>query len=277
MTLPFDPAAPEASFGQTVVHPSGRSDPPRITVERLSFWYGARIALRDVSLEIHAREVIALMGPSGCGKTTLLKCLNRMHDQTRDARMEGRVRLGAEDLYGPEVDAPMVRRRFGWVAQAPNPFPSSVYENVAYAPRIHGLVEDGPEMDAFVRRCLERADLWEEVEERLEAEGIDLSGGQQQRLCIARALSVRPEVLLMDEPCSAIDPIATAHIERLIREIAQDLSVVIITHNLEQARRVADRVAFFAMGHLVEIGPTETVFETPHHPATRAYLQGQFG
>ncbi len=276
MTETFDPGAAEA-MGPTVVHPAGRNDPPALTVRNVTFRYAEKPALVDIDLEIFPREVIAFMGPSGCGKTTLLKCFNRMHDTVRGARLEGRIELHGEDLYGPDIDPPVIRRRFGWVAQAPNPFPSSVYENVAYAPRLHGLFEDGPEMEAHVRHCLERADLWEEVAERLEDEGISLSGGQQQRLCIARALSMQPDFLLMDEPTSAIDPISTAHIERLIREIGRDLSVVIITHNLEQAKRVADRVALFNLGRLVEVGPTETVFERPEHPTTAAYLQGKYG
>ncbi len=269
-------AAAPAGIAPTIAHPSGRNEAPVLTVEGVHFWYGEAKALHDVSLEIYPREVIAFMGPSGCGKTTLLKCLNRMQDSVRDARLEGAIRLRGEDLYAPEVDPPMVRRRFGWVAQQPNPFPSSVYENVAYGPRLHGLVEDDA-MDAHVRRCLARADLWEEVADRLGDEGVSLSGGQQQRLCIARALSVEPEMLLMDEPCSAIDPIATAHIERLIRELAEEVPVVIITHNLEQARRISDRVAFFKMGRLCEIGPSAKVFEDPDHPETRGYLAGKFG
>ena len=261
----------------TITRPARTNAAPILTVRDVHFWYGDTKALHDIRLDIFEREVVAFMGPSGCGKTTLLKCFNRMNDTIRDTRIDGEIRLRGEDIYEEGVDPPMIRRRFGWVAQAPNPFPSSVYENVAYGPRLHGLVESEEEMRAHVRDCLERAGLWEEVEDRLEEPGISLSGGQQQRLCIARALSVKPEMLLMDEPTSAIDPIATAHIEELIREISEDLSVVIITHNLEQARRVADRVAFFKLGYLVEAGPTEDVFESPRHPETRDYLQGKFG
>ncbi len=269
-------AAARHRIGPTVAHPTGRNEAPILTVEQVSFWYGDAKALTDVSLEIYPREVIAFMGPSGCGKTTLLKCFNRMQDSVREARLTGQIRLHGEDLYAPEIDPPMIRRRFGWVAQQPNPFPSSVYENVAYGPRLHGLVEDGA-MDAHIRRCLERADLWEEVADRLEDPGVSLSGGQQQRLCIARALSVMPEILLMDEPCSAIDPIATAHIEQLIRDLTEEVPVVIITHNLEQAKRIADRVAFFKMGRLCEIGPSAKVFSDPDHPETQGYLAGKFG
>ena len=261
---------------ETVTHRPRTNAEPILTVRDLDFWYGDAQALYGVDLDIFPGEVIAFMGPSGCGKTTLLKCLNRMQDTIRETRIDGEIRLEGEDIYAPDVDPPTIRRRYGWVAQAPNPFPISVYRNVAYGPSIHSLVSDD-QMDAHVQRCLERAGLWEEVCERLDEEGTALSGGQQQRLCIARALSVMPSMLLMDEPCSAIDPIATAHIEQLIRELSEDLTVVIITHNLEQARRVADRVAFFKMGYLLEVGPTEQVFTAPGHPETKAYLEGKFG
>ncbi|MEM6422879.1 MAG: phosphate ABC transporter ATP-binding protein, partial [Pseudomonadota bacterium] len=259
-----------------VVHPARSNAEPVLTVKDVDFWYGDRRALWGVDLDIYPGEVVAFMGPSGCGKTTLLKCFNRMQDDIPGARMTGEIRLKGEDIADPALDVPLLRRRFGWVAQAPNPFADTVYENVAYGPRLHGLVEDVG-MDAHVRHCLEEAGLWEEVAERLDEQGTDLSGGQQQRLCIARALSVMPDVMLMDEPCSAIDPIATAHIERLIRRIAEARAVVIITHNMTQARRIADRVAFFKMGVLVEVGPTDTVFERPQHPETQAYLSGAFG
>ncbi|MEL6264893.1 MAG: phosphate ABC transporter ATP-binding protein [Pseudomonadota bacterium] len=259
-----------------VIHPPRSNAEPLLTVEGVDFWYGARQALFGVDLEIFPREVIAFMGPSGCGKTTLLKCFNRMHDDIAGMRIAGRIALGAEDIYGAEIDPPLLRRRFGWVAQAPDPFADSVRENVAYGPRLHGLVEED-EMDAHVRHCLEEAGLWDEVADRLDEDARSLSGGQQQRLCIARALSNRPEVLLMDEPCSAIDPIAAARVEGLIRRLAEERAVVIITHNMGQARRLAHRVAFFKLGRLLEVGPAERVFEAPQHPDTRAYLAGRFG
>ncbi|MGF1445022.1 MAG: phosphate ABC transporter ATP-binding protein [Pikeienuella sp.] len=277
MSSGFDISENSAAHRERIVHPSGRNEPPVLRIEDANFFYGETQALIDVDLELYPREVVAFIGPSGCGKTTLLKCLNRMHDGTRGARFEGKIALHEQDLYAPGIDPPTIRRRFGWVAQAPNPFPRSVYENVAYAPRLHGLIENDQAMDAHVRRCLERADLWEEVEERLEEGALALSGGQQQRLCIARALAIEPEILLMDEPCSAIDPIATAHIERLIRELAEEFTVVIITHNLEQAKRISDRVAMFNLGRLIEVGPTARVFEDPAHPTTAAYLAGQYG
>ncbi|MGF1500597.1 MAG: phosphate ABC transporter ATP-binding protein [Paracoccaceae bacterium] len=261
----------------TITWPTAHTRAPILTARDVDFFYGEHQALFGVDLEIYPNEVIAFMGPSGCGKTTLLKCFNRMQDTIRDARMTGEIALLGQNIMDPDIDPPVLRRRYGWVAQAPNPFPMSIYENVAYGPRLHGLVEDGAEMDAHVRDCLTRADLWEEVEERLEDDGTALSGGQQQRLCIARALSVQPEMLLMDEPCSAIDPIATAHIEELIAALRARLSIVIITHNLTQARRVADRVAFFKMGRLVEVGPTDALFAGPRHPDTADYLEGRIG
>lgn len=264
----------ETGTGRT--SPGATNDAPLIRVEGVNFWYGEKQALFDVDLDIYRREVIAFMGPSGCGKSTLLKMLNRMQDETRGARMTGRILLDGEDINAEDVDPVMLRRRFGWVAQAPNPFSSSVYENIAYGPRLHGLVEDA-DLGAHVRQCLERAELAEELEGRLDDSGLDLSGGQQQRLCIARALSIMPDVLLMDEPCSSIDPIATSKIEGLIHDLRRDHAVVIITHNLEQARRLADRVAFFYMGRLIEVGPTEQIFGHPAKAETARYLTGAFG
>ncbi|MBY8975349.1 phosphate ABC transporter ATP-binding protein [Rhodobacteraceae bacterium NNCM2] len=250
---------------------------PVLTVEDVNFWYGEKQALFDVNLEVFPREIIAFMGPSGCGKSTLLKMFNRMHDQIPDAQMTGSVLFDGGDINDPGLDPVLLRRRFGWVAQAPNPFPKSVWENVAYGPRLHGLCDTEAELDAHIRDCLARADLLEELEGRLHEPGTQLSGGQQQRLCIARALSIKPDVLLMDEPCSAIDPIATAHVEKLILEMKKDIAIVIITHNLEQAGRLADRVAFFHMGRLVEVGPTEAMFNHPAEDETARYLSGTFG
>lgn len=254
-----------------------RPNAPLLTVEGVDFWYGEKQALFDIDLEIYPREVLALMGPSGCGKSTLLKLLNRMHEHIPGTRMTGRVSLEGHDIFDPEHDPVMIRRRYGWVAQVPNPFPKSVRENIAYGPRMHSIVEDGPGMDAHVRRCLERAQLWEELKNRLHEPGTALSGGQQQRLCIARALSINPEIMLMDEPCSSIDPVASAAIEGLILELKCYMPVVIITHNLSQAQRLADKVAFFHMGRLLEHGPAEMIFGRPAHEVTRSYVSGAHG
>ena len=256
---------------------TGAGTGPLMRVEHVDFWYGDTKALHDVSLDIGHRECVVFMGPSGCGKTTLLKCLNRMQEEERDVRLAGRILLDGTDIMHPDIDPPMLRRNFGWVAQKPDPFPDSVHENVAYGARIHGLVEDGAPLDAHVRTCLERAGLWDEVADRLDEPGTELSGGQQQRLCIARALSTMPRVLLMDEPCSAIDPIAAGRVEALIAALKRELTVVLITHSLAQARRLADRVAFFKLGRVLEVGPSPQIFEAPSHPETAAYLQGVFG
>ena len=259
------------------VPPAGSNRSPIMSVRNLDFWYGEKQALFAVDLDIHRREVLALIGPSGCGKTTLLKCLNRMNDPVPGARMTGQITFDGGDINAEDIDPPVLRRRFGWVAQRPNPFPKSIYDNVAYGPRIHGIVAEGAAMHAHVRECLERAHLWQEVADRLDEPGTSLSGGQQQRLCIARALSVNPDILLMDEPCSSIDPIATAAIERLIDGLRRDYTVIIITHNLEQARRIADRVAFFHLGKLLEVGPMDQVFDAPRCEETAGYLSGTFG
>ena len=263
---------------RTVVWPARRNADPLIEVDGVNFWYGETQALFDLTFEVYPQEILALMGPSGCGKSTALQCLNRMHDFVRGATMTGTIRLDGADIHAPDVDPPLIRRRYGWVAQKPNPFARSVYENVAYGARLHGLASDGAEMDALVERCLRRAKLWDEVADVLHTrEGTSLSGGQQQRLCIARALGYGPDVLLMDEPTGSIDPIATAAVEDLMMELREDHSVVVITHSMAQARRVADRVAYFHLGRLIEIGPTEQVFETPHHPLTRTFMAGKVG
>lgn len=252
--------------------------PPLIEVQNLDFWYGPKQALVDVSFDLYPNEVLAFIGPSGCGKSTALKCLNRMHDDVRGARMEGTIHMGGDDIMAPEVDPPLHRRRFGWVAQKPNPFVLSIYQNVAYPARLHGLVRNRAEMNDHVERCLRNAHLWDEVKDDLHAKsGIDLSGGQQQRLCVARALSAEPEVLLMDEPTGSIDPIATAQIEELMMDLRASHSVVVVTHSMMEARRVADRVAFFHLGRLLEIGPTEQIFTAPQHEKTRSFIEGQYG
>jgi phosphate transport system ATP-binding protein len=265
---------------RTVAHPARRNAPPLIEVRDFDLWYdhGAVHALKDVTLDLYPGEVLAFIGPSGCGKSTMLKAFNRMHDADRGVRRKGRITLNGADIHAPAVDPPLLRRRFGWVAQKPNPFPASIWQNVTYGPRIHGLMRDRAEMEAHVEDCLRRAHLWDEVKDRLHTlEGTDLSGGQQQRLCIARALSTKPDVLLMDEPTGSIDPIATAKVEELVMELRHDKAIVLVTHSMMQARRVADRVAVFHLGRLVEIGPTETVFEMPETPEAQRFISGKVG
>ncbi len=262
----------------TITHASGRNSPPMMEVRGLNLWYGDKHALIDVDFDLYSNEALAFIGPSGCGKSTALKCLNRMHDDTRDVTIEGSLVLEGEDIRHPDVDPPLLRRRFGWVAQKPNPFPSSIYNNVAYGARLHGLMRDRAELEDHVEACLKRAHLWDEVKDDLHRKaGTDLSGGQQQRLCIARALSTQPDVLLMDEPTGSIDPIATAKVEDLVMELKETKSIVIITHSMMQARRVADRVAYFHLGRLLEIGPTAAMFAGAETREARSFIEGQFG
>jgi len=249
----------------------------KIAVRDVSFWYNAKNALKDVNLDIHQREVTAFIGPSGCGKTTLLRCLNRSHDFVPGIRLTGEILVDGEDINAPHLDPPLVRRRFGWVAQKPNPFPSSVYLNVAYGAQLHGVASGRAETDALVEHCLRRVGLWDEVKDRLSESGADLSGGQQQRLCVARAIAYEPEVILMDEPASALDPIATAKLEQLIDELRDQYTIVIITHNMQQAARVSQRVAVFHLGRLVEQGDTSELFVSPKHEITKAYITGRLG
>jgi len=243
----------------------------------LDVYYGEKQALQSVSLEIRANEVTALIGPSGCGKSTYLRCLNRMNDVVPGCRVEGAVTLDGEDIYDPDLDVVKLRARVGMVFQKPNPFPKSIYENVAYGPRIHGVAQTKTELDDLVRQSLAKAGLLEEVENRLEEPGTSLSGGQQQRLCIARAIAVSPEVILMDEPCSALDPIATARVEELIDELREQFTIVIVTHSMQQAARVSQRTAFFHLGILVEEGDTEKIFTNPVEQRTQDYITGRFG
>ncbi|HSH43138.1 MAG TPA: phosphate ABC transporter ATP-binding protein PstB [Arenicellales bacterium] len=250
---------------------------PKIEVQDLSFWYGGKQALFDINLVIPDRRVTAFIGASGCGKSTLLKCFNRTWELIPNTRMAGRVLLSGEDVHDPSVDPPFLRRRLGWVAQKPNPFPRSIHYNVAYGARLHGLVSNRAETDQLVERCLRKAGLWDEVHDRLEDSGLDLSGGQQQRLCIARALATDPEVILMDEPCSALDPLATAHVENLIEELQDNYAIVIITHNMQQAARVSQRTAYFHLGRLIEYGDTNELFLNPREELTERYITGRFG
>ena len=249
----------------------------KVSTRELCVFYGEKQALFDVALDIPANQVSALIGPSGCGKSTFLRCINRMNDVIESCRVTGEVQLEGEDLYGGQLDVVQLRARVGMVFQKPNPFPKTIYENVAYGPRIHGLAEDRGELDEIVMSSLERAGLIAEVKDRLHEPGTGLSGGQQQRLCIARAIAVSPEVILMDEPCSALDPIATAHIEELISELRQRYTIVIVTHSMQQAARVSQRTAFFHLGTLVETGDTATIFTNPHDQRTQDYITGRFG
>ncbi len=252
-------------------------DNPKMTCRGVNVYYGAKQALKNVSLDIGANEATAFIGPSGCGKSTFLRCLNRMNDTIPGCRVAGEIRLDQEDIYDRSLDVVQLRARVGMVFQKPNPFPKSIYENVAYGPRIHGMVQNKAELDALVIASLERAGLLKEVEKRLEEPGTGLSGGQQQRLCIARALAVNPEVILMDEPCSALDPIATAKIEELIDELRENYTIVIVTHSMQQAARVSQRTAYFHLGDLIEIGETDQIFTNPRHKLTEDYITGRFG
>jgi phosphate transport system ATP-binding protein len=241
-----------------------------------SFWYGVKQALHDIDLSIPPRTVTAFIGPSGCGKSTLLRSMNRLNELIPGVRRAGEILLDGEDIYGRAMDAVLLRQRVGMVFQRSNPFPKSVFENVAYGPRIHGTTSRG-QLDHIVESSLRRAALWDEVKDRLRQSALGLSGGQQQRLCIARALANNPEVLLLDEPCSALDPIATQRIEELLYELKSELTIVIVTHNLQQAARVSDRTAFFYLGHLVEVDATDRIFTSPREEKTEAYITGRFG
>ena len=256
--------------------PSVLSAPTMLRVERLNLFYGEKQALDDINLQVARNSVMSFIGPSGCGKSTLLRCLNRMNDLIDDVRVQGRVLMGDTDIYAPGTDVIALRKRAGMVFQKSNPFPKSIFENVAYGLRIQGQ-SDRAVLDEAVERSLKGAGLWEEVKDRLKDSAQGLSGGQQQRLCIARALAVRPEVILMDEPCSALDPIATARIEELILELKREFTIVIVTHNMQQAARVSDHTAFFWMGKLIETGLTEKLFTNPGHRMTEDYITGRFG
>ena len=253
------------------------SDAVKISARNVQVFYGDKHALKDVDVEILDRTVTAFIGPSGCGKSTFLRCINRMNDTIPVARVKGEIRLDGEDIYDRRVDPVQLRARVGMVFQKPNPFPKSIYDNVAYGPRIHGLARNRTELDEVVEKALRGAALWNEVKDRLSEPGTGLSGGQQQRLCIARAVATSPEVLLMDEPCSALDPIATAQVEELIDELSAAFSVVIVTHSMQQAARVSQKTAFFHLGNLVEYGDTDDIFTKPQDKRTEAYISGRIG
>ncbi len=267
------PAVPKKKEGDLPVE----QNELKMKASDVNLWYGEKQALFDVNLEMFDQSVTALIGPSGCGKSTFLRCLDRMNDVIDGVRITGDIRLDGEDIYAPRVDPVQLRARVGMVFQKPNPFPKSIFENVAYGPRIHGLCKSKAEFEEIVERSLTRAGLWEEVKDRLQEPGTGLSGGQQQRLCIARAISVNPEVLLMDEPCSALDPIATAKIETLMDDLRKNLCIVIVTHSMQQAARVSQRTAFFHLGKLVEVDDTTTIFTNPTDQRTQDYVTGRFG
>jgi phosphate transport system ATP-binding protein len=261
--------------GQTVGQTS--VEDPVFSCRDVNVYYGAKHALKNVTIDVARKQVLAMIGPSGCGKSTFLRCLNRMNDTIPGARVTGSITLDGLDIHDKRQDVVQIRARVGMVFQKPNPFPKSIYDNVAYGPRIHGLARGRADLDDIVCTSLQRAGLWDEVKDRLRSPGTGLSGGQQQRLCIARTIAVQPEVILMDEPCSALDPIATARIEDLIDELRASYAIVIVTHSMQQAARVSQRTAYFHMGDLVEVGETDRVFTNPRHRLTEDYITGRFG
>jgi phosphate transport system ATP-binding protein len=273
-----DRAAAPARDGHARPAPEGPSDRtptpnPKIQVQNVSFWYGEKQVLSDITMDVPPHQVTAFIGPSGCGKSTLLRCLNRMNELIPEARLSGKVLIDGQDIYGG-ADPVMVRRRIGMVFQKPNPFPKSIYQNVAWGARINGYKGD---LDEIVESSLRQAALWDEVKDRLKEQAYALSGGQQQRLCIARTLAVKPDVVLMDEPASALDPIATAKLEETILELKKDYTIIIVTHNMQQASRISDETAFFYLGELVELNKTEILFTRPSNPRTEDYITGRFG
>ncbi|MGF2734325.1 phosphate ABC transporter ATP-binding protein PstB [Marinobacter sp. DUT-1] len=269
------PAETVIEEGKTVGRPF--SDDAKFKLRNVEVFYGQDRAIKNISLDIARNEVIAFIGPSGCGKSTFLRCLNRMNDSIDICRVKGSLHLDDNDIYDPKRDVVELRARVGMVFQKPNPFPKSIYDNVAYGPRIHGLANRKSDLDEIVENSLRKAGLWEEVKDRLDATATGMSGGQQQRLCIARAIAVSPEVVLMDEPCSALDPIATAKVEELIAELSESYTIVIVTHSMQQAARVSHRTAYFHLGHLVEVNETNKVFTSPEHELTESYITGRFG
>src|SRR5882724_364149 len=278
---PHPPLAPAAA---APVLPEPARDPaldpgivdPILSIEHLSLWYGAKQALNDISLAIPEKKITAFIGPSGCGKSTLLRCINRLNDLVDGVSIEGEIRFEGGNIQDPQVDINLLRKRIGMVFQKSNPFPKSIYENVAYGPRIQGINKKR-ELDEIVETSLKGAALWDEVKDRLHESALGMSGGQQQRLCIARAIAVEPEVILLDEPCSALDPIATARVEELIHSLKREFTIVIVTHNMQQAARCSDRTAFFYLGKLIEYADTRTIFMNPANPQTEAYVSGRFG
>ena len=248
----------------------------KISTKDLNLYYGSNHALKNISLDLYEKQITAFIGPSGCGKSTYLKTLNRMNDLVPNVKIDGKVLLDGEDIYDPKADTTLLRKKVGMVFQQPNPFPMSIYDNIAYGPRVHGI-KNKAKLDDIVEKSLRGAALWDEVHDRLKKSALGLSGGQQQRLCIARALAVEPEVLLMDEPTSALDPISTLKIEDLMGELKKDYTVAIVTHNMQQATRISDKTAFFLVGELIEFGDTKQIFTNPHEKKTEDYITGRFG
>jgi phosphate transport system ATP-binding protein len=276
--LNLKPSGRMAAPADAGPHPDGALlENPVFSCRDVSVFYGAKQALKEVTLDVGRRQVLAAIGPSGCGKSTFLRCLNRMNDTIPGARVSGCIRLDGRDIHEESLDVAQLRARIGMVFQKPNPFPKSIYDNVAYGPRIHGMARSRAHLDDIVCTSLTRAGLWDEVKDRLSSPGTGLSGGQQQRLCIARTIAVQPDVILMDEPCSALDPIATARIEDLIDELRESYAIVIVTHSMQQAARVSQRTAYFHLGELIEVGDTDRVFTNPRHRLTEDYITGRFG
>jgi len=273
------PVAPTSKMGVEVRHAAIDAVPSavKVSAQNVNVYYGEKHAIKGVSINIPERSVTAFIGPSGCGKSTFLRSINRMNDTIDGCRVTGEILLDKMDVYSPELDVVELRARVGMVFQKPNPFPKSIYDNVAYGPKIHGFARSKADLDAIVEQSLRKAALWDEAKDRLKEPGTGLSGGQQQRLCIARAIAVSPEVILMDEPCSALDPIATARIEELIDELRQNFTIIIVTHSMQQAARVSQQTAFFHLGILVETGSTESMFTNPHDQRTQDYITGRFG
>ncbi|WP_106376043.1 phosphate ABC transporter ATP-binding protein PstB [Vreelandella songnenensis] len=270
-------ATSSVSVGNGESRVSKAKDKVKMNAQDVKVFYGDAQAINGIDLDIYENEVLAFIGPSGCGKSTFLRCLNRMNDTIDICRVEGKITLDNNDIYAPDRDVVLLRAQVGIVFQKPNPFPKSIYENIAYGPRLHGLARRKAELDDIVESSLRRAGLWEEVKDRLDKPGTGLSGGQQQRLCIARTVAVSPDIILMDEPCSALDPIATAKVEQLIDELSESYTIVMVTHNMQQAARVADRTAFFHMGDLVEVDSTDQIFTNPQDQRTHDYITGRFG
>lgn len=252
-------------------------DDVKMTARGVEVYYGDTKAINGIDVDVRRNEVLAFIGPSGCGKSTFLRCLNRMNDTIDNCTVTGEIKLDGSDMYDPSVDEVLLRAKVGMVFQKPNPFPKSIYDNIAYGPKLHGLVDRKPDLDEVVESSLRRAGLWDEVKDRLDQPGTGLSGGQQQRLCIARTIAVSPEVILMDEPCSALDPIATSIIEELIHDLKEKFTIVIVTHNMQQAARVSDRTAFFHLGELIEVSSTDDLFTNPKHKRTEDYITGRYG
>lgn len=279
MNIPAQPMATTSAVnvGGGETRTSKAKDKVKMNAEAVKVFYGDTQAINGIDLNIYENEVLAFIGPSGCGKSTFLRCLNRMNDTIDICRVEGKITLDQNDIYAPDRDVVLLRAQVGIVFQKPNPFPKSIYENIAYGPRLHGLAQRKAELDDIVENSLRRAGLWEEVKDRLDKPGTGLSGGQQQRLCIARTVAVSPDIILMDEPCSALDPIATAKVEQLIDELSESYTIVMVTHNMQQAARVADRTAFFHMGDLVEVDTTDQIFTNPQDQRTHDYITGRFG